>query len=1325
DDTIPNPDKDKDICAYILDLLRQIDDLPDSPVSTHAQSQLQGLETEGSAVKQNLYRDIMAGPFNLLPLKVRLSGPSSSTLLDRVQAAPEVDRTLYKLRTMRLEESANALYIPPQAKPTSRSGDDKLFQLMDYTLNCLASGCQVLLLLGDSGGGKSTFNLQLERTLWQSYKRGDPIPLHINLATIDDPQQNMIAKRLRQLDFSEAQIQELKQQRELIVICDGYDEGQLKRNLYTSNLFNEPRQWNVKLVITCRIQYLGPDYRSQFLPITERYQQQQQQQAADRFQELFIAPFSGDQIKEYVEQYVARAPQHTAIPDQQKWSADDYMDKLLKINGLMELVSNPFLLTLALRALPKAVQSEKDISKIRLTRVGLYDIFMEQWLESNKFRLQDSRLPSEAQATFYTLCDAGFIQEGINYQKDLAAAIFQHQGGKPVVDYVHKRESDSWKAAFFGPTPEAVLLRESSPLARSGNQYRFLHRSLLEYLYSRLISDLFDLGDNPTEDNSEAASPRNILANHLLNQRNIAGERSILQFLAERVDSNQSFKTFLLDAVEASKVDDGVSIAAANAISILVKAGVRFNGADLRRVKIPGALLQGGQFDSADLREADLFGANLSKAWLRKANMRGARMEGIEFEQSPYLQIDSGIKNCVFSSDGKLLFVCSHQCSVDVYNTETWEMKDYLIGKSAIAISPCGKEFANATLYNNADVVSVEAGEVEIVLSGHEDSIESVCYSPDGSLIATGSKDKSVRIWRLADFDIYVTDGTGNTVGAFRILRGHDHTVTGVAFSPSGLRFASCSMDKTIRIINIKTWSLISTLDCAAPVLAFAYSPDGQQLASCGQDADLRLWNTDSGNTDHLLKGHVGTVFDVAYSPDGRRVGSCGSDGVVRLWNSDSGKLFDSLPGDRYEANCIAFSPTDNLVVSGGRGTRLQMWKTGDEPSANTFNNGLVSRVYCVDISMNGEQIATGCFGGAVQLWETLTGNQGVMLEGHKSDVIGVVFSPNGEHVASNSADKTMRLSCASTGKSQFVFEGQKKFGKGLAFAPDGTRLVTSYDQDPTIQLWDIKSGEMVATLPGHTDEIGGIIYSPTGDQIASWSDDKTIRLWSTWTNKCLHTLNHKDAVLHVAYSPDGQQLISATGGGSSWWDVNTGEFIELFWRAIDPVIFWCSYSSDGKYLATRPAVKKERRLSARELGPPCSTCGGDAAPMGRWSLRVRELTEDVGYQGGKGSYSGVQLMWSVGEDELTMEDAILDSLDGVSAPNCKLMRQRVDGVDKVAWSEGSTEKYFRKWGYFESEEEEEWENPAKRREDREKEEKKEKKKEEKKIEFTGKLQLS
>ncbi|KAG0373732.1 Transducin (beta)-like 1 X-linked receptor 1, partial [Mortierella sp. AD032] len=1045
-------------------------------------------------------------------------------------------------------------------------------------------------------------------------------------------------------------------------------------------------------------------------------------------------------VKKYVELHVQQEST-SAVVDQPRWSADDYMDKLSTIHGLMELVSNPFLLSIAVGALPKTIQSENDMSNFQLSSVQLYDTFTEQWLKRGKRKLQDRVLTSEEQPVFDSLCNAGFVEQGIIFQKKLAAAIFEHQKGTPVVEYFHFNinESDSWKTEFFGPAPEAAILREASPLIRSGNQHSFIHGSIMEYLYTRLFSESIDLGDLQPENRSKSVKFRDSLAEHPLNKNSVFEVPSILQFLVERVDSDPSFKTLLLDAVETSKKDKRVIKAATNAMSIMVKARVPFHGADLSGIKIPGALLQGGLFDSADFRGADLTGVNLSKAWLRKANLSGAIMEGVEFEELPHLQLDGGIKNCVFSFDGKLLFACSHQCSINVYDTTTWELKTNFIGKSAIAISPCGEEFINATLYNNADVVNVEAGEVEFVLSGHKDSIESICYSPDGGLIATGSKDKTVRIWRPADFD------TDDIIDTLRVLHGHNDTVTGVAFSPSGELFTSCSMDMTIRITNTKTWSLAYNLDCAAPVLALAYSPDGHQLASCGQNADLRLWNTKSSNPDHLfLKGHTGTVFDVAYSPDGRRVASCGSDGTVRLWNSDSGDLFDSLPGDRYEANCVAFSPADNLVVSGGRDSRLRMWKTGDAPSANTLNNGLINRVNCVDISMNGEWIVTGCFGGAVQLWDTLTGKPGVMLEGHGSDVIGVAFSPSGKHVASNSTYMTVRLWCASTGQLVREFEGQAEFGKGLAFAPDGTHLITSYKQDYTLQVWDTQSDHMVASLRGHTSDVGGIIYSPIGELIASWSDDKTVRLWSTWTDKCLHILPHSEAVLNVAYSLNGQHLISSTAGGSRRWDARSGTPLDSDLRAIGPVIFWCSYSSDGKQLATVEVEKNRFHLwdTSSEEGRAILSTGIGLALQHVWryhskekkmvlasidtnfSLHVRELMEDVSGKDGKDdrrSYSDVRLMWNVGEGELSMEDAILEEVVGLSAANLKLMKQRADGVEKFEWSDESTEKYFRMWGYFDQSDDEEEEGVKAAEKRTSKEEKSEEKVKEKKEKVTMK----
>ncbi|KAF9117715.1 hypothetical protein BGW39_001860 [Mortierella sp. 14UC] len=532
-----NEESSKEIDRWILAIFRQVITSADAAISHYAQSRFQGLEKTGNAAKQALYRVVLDGPHNPYPIWAQSPAPLSFQLLIRVQAIPDVENDLHRLRSQRLKERENTLYILPQAKPTLQSSDNTLFPLMEKTLEFLNGSGQVLLLLGDSGGGKSTFNLELEYTLWHNYKRGGLILLYINLPTIDNPQQKMIAKKLLQLNFSDAQIQQLQQHRQFIVICDGYDESQLKKNIYATNFLNQPGQWKAKMFISCPSQYLGADYRARFQPTGDR--------------------------------------------------SSNYMDKLNKIPKMIELVANPFLLTLALRALPKIANSAQDLSAIHLTRVGLYDSVIEEWLQTDKLRLEGSTLSTEAQAVLEELLDANFIQLGINFQKDLATAIFQHQGGNPVVQYVHHYDSKTWKAVFFSPDIKIAMLRESSPLTRSGDQYRFLHRSILEYLYSRVMSDPLDPSQATVHSRSAPGDSVTSFVNHPLNQRSIVDEPSILQFLAERAGFDPLFKARLHAAVEKSKVDARVSQAAANAISILVRAGTLFNGVDLRGVRIP------------------------------------------------------------------------------------------------------------------------------------------------------------------------------------------------------------------------------------------------------------------------------------------------------------------------------------------------------------------------------------------------------------------------------------------------------------------------------------------------------------------------------------------------------------------------------------------------------------------------------------------------------------------------------------------------------------------------------------------------------------------
>ncbi|KAF9110284.1 hypothetical protein BGX30_008035, partial [Mortierella sp. GBA39] len=259
----------------------------DQAISETTRSVLQDLTADQSALIKHPY-----------PLRARLPLPIASPLLDKVQNIQDTEYGLFKFRWQRLEEAYLPVYTSPMAKANLQARDDDTFPLMDKVQEFLASDRQVMLILGDSGTGKSTFNKHLESALLHSYNSGDPIPLFINLHALGRLSKDLIGEHLRTNKFSEEQIQEMRQYRQFVLICDGYDESQLTVNLHTTNLFNRPGQWNVKMVISCGTQFLGQDYRSRFIPDGPGHFTRQ---AADLFQEVVIAPFSQEQIENYVE----------------------------------------------------------------------------------------------------------------------------------------------------------------------------------------------------------------------------------------------------------------------------------------------------------------------------------------------------------------------------------------------------------------------------------------------------------------------------------------------------------------------------------------------------------------------------------------------------------------------------------------------------------------------------------------------------------------------------------------------------------------------------------------------------------------------------------------------------------------------------------------------------------------------------------------------------------------------------------------------------------------------------------------------------------------
>lgn len=278
-------------------------------------------------------------------------------------------------------------------------------------------------------------------------------------------------------------------------------------------------------------------------------------------------------------------------------------------------------------------------------------------------------------------------------------------------------------------------------------------------------------------------------------------------------------------------------------------------------------------------------------------------------------------------------------------------------------------------------------------LKGHERDVTSAAFSPDGTLLATTSKD-GTRLWDVP------TGRTSQTLSGRRSLLVH-----GCAFSPDGKLLATTGSDKTARIWDVTTGRQSVTLTGhRGPVYGCAFSPDGSLLATTGTDRTVRLWGAQTGKNIATLAGHRGTVYGCAFSPDGRLLVSAGAESTL-LWDVSVGEIIMSLPGHTNFAGGCAFSPDGTLLATAGNeGTRLT-----DTASGTTVATLPGSAQGCA-FSPDGQLLATASTDDTALLWDVVTGTAVATLTGHSGTVMSCAFAPFGLLLATTSTDMTARL---------------------------------------------------------------------------------------------------------------------------------------------------------------------------------------------------------------------------------------------------------------------------------------------------------------------------
>jgi hypothetical protein len=291
-----------------------------------------------------------------------------------------------------------------------------------------------------------------------------------------------------------------------------------------------------------------------------------------------------------------------------------------------------------------------------------------------------------------------------------------------------------------------------------------------------------------------------------------------------------------------------------------------------------------------------------------------------------------------------------------------------------------------------------------------------------------------------------------------------------VAFSPDGKLLASSSRDRTIKLWDAQTGELRRTLtEHGGDVYSVAFSPDGKTLASGSGDRTVRLWDVETGKVRLTLKGHGEDVRSVAFSPDGKRLASGSKDKTLRLWDVRTGKLTATLEGHALKS--LAFSPDGKMLASGGLDKTVQFWDvaSGKRRVLLEGHNGCIEGIaFCPD----GKTVASSSEDSTVRLWDAAKETLRSTLRGHGGEVDSVTFSPDGKTLASGSKDKSVKLWDAQTGALRQTLTGPKARLESLAFSPDGKTLAGgSGGPEALVRLWDVRKLQGAAERVEHFDE--------------------------------------------------------------------------------------------------------------------------------------------------------------------------------------------------------------------------------------------------------------